>query len=68
MPGNDAALDMDHLAEAPYLRLDRVADIARWNEELDAVISNSLRAGVLGVEDSRYSIPIPSFADHLLRT
>ena len=54
MPGNDAALDMDHLA--------------RWNEQLDAFISNSLRAGVLGVEDSRYSIPIPSFADHLLRT
>jgi len=59
-------------AEAPHLRLDRIAEIARthlarWNEPLHTFIANSLRAGVLGAENSRYSIPIPSFADHLLR-
>ncbi len=59
-------------AEASHLRLDRIAEIARphlarWNEPLHTFIANSLRAGVLGAENSRYSIPIPSFADHLLR-
>ncbi len=59
--------------EAPCLHFDRIAEIARphlkrWDEPLRAFIANSLRAGVLGAEDSRYSIPIPSFADHLLRT
>lgn len=60
-------------AQVPYLRLDRIAEIARphlnrWDAPLPTFVSDSLRAGVLGAEDSRYSIPIPSFADHLLRT
>ena len=59
-------------ANAPNLRLDQIAEIARphlarWNIDLDDFLSQTLRAGVLGAQDSRYSIPIPSFADYLLK-
>ena len=55
------------------LRLDEIAEIARphlarWDATLEEFLSRTLRAGVLGAQDSRYSIPIPSFADYLLRT
>ena len=60
------------LADAPHLRLDQIAEIARphlarWDVSLEEFLSRTLRAGVLGAQDSRYSIPIPSFADYLLR-
>lgn len=57
-------------ANAPDLRLDQIAEIARphlvrWDIDLDDFLSQTLRAGVLGAQDSRYSIPIPSFSDYL---
>lgn len=59
-------------ANASHLRLDQIAEIAcphlaRWDLSLEEFLSRTLRAGVLGAQDSRYSIPIPSFADHLRR-
>ncbi len=59
-------------ANASHLRLDQIAEIAcphlaRWDLSLEEFLSRTLRAGVLGNQDSRYSIPILSFADHLRR-
>lgn len=59
-------------AGVSHLRLHQVAEIARphlarWDVSLEEFLSRTLRAGVLGAQDSRYSIPIPSFADYLLR-
>ena len=50
---------------ASHLRLDQISEIAcphlaSWDLSVEEFLSRTLRAGVLGAQDSRYSIPIPS--------
>ena len=62
----------DELDNSACLRLHRLADIVRpllqeCGTSLEEFLTASVHAGVLGREDSRYTIPIPSFAEYLCR-
>ena len=63
------AVELDRL-DAPYLRLHQIGEIARpylkeWDTKFQDFLDATLHAGVLSREDSRYTIPIPSFANYL---
>ena len=63
------AVELDRL-DAPYLRQHQIAEIARpylqeWDTKFQDFLDATVHAGVLSREDSRYTIPIPSFANYL---
>ena len=62
----------DELDNSAFLRLHRLAELVRpllqeCGTSLEEFLTASVHAGVLGREDSRYTIPVPSFAEYLRR-